>query len=225
MCSMCGCVLIALSLLRRVRVRRPMSSMTIPTCTHTHPQTLERCLCKSIHCSHMFMFRRLDLFSICHDVGDYCHVMQRARHYRDWHLCRLWTICRSKGTDPIFYCVHTIFLRFFFLFGKSQNSGLSNVAENPNAKSWPKNRNWKRKYIVDFIFFGLFCLQNNNIQISVRSMAHLLRCILNGKKFTLSSSAWTTESKKRLIVLFLTTIGLLFARFKVMGSQLPVFTR
>lgn len=96
-----------------------------------------------------------------------------------------------------------------------------------NARSWPKRRKFKNYWKLFFFRFPNAHNINNEcyIQITLRSMAHLLRCILNGKRFTLSSSAWTTESKKRLIVLLSTTIGLLFARFKVMGSQLPVFTR
>lgn len=62
-------------------------------------------------------------------------------------------------------------------------------------------------------------------QISIRNIVHCLRCIVSGKSFILPSVTWTSDTKKRLCVLFLTTIGLLFARFKVMGSQLPVFTR
>lgn len=62
-------------------------------------------------------------------------------------------------------------------------------------------------------------------QISVRSIVHCLRCIVSGKSFILPSATWTSDAKKRLCVLFLMTIALLFARFKVMGSQLPVFTR
>lgn len=62
-------------------------------------------------------------------------------------------------------------------------------------------------------------------QISLRNIVHMFRCVLSGKSLTLSSVTWTSESKKRLLVLLLTTLGLLFGRFKVMGSQLPVFTR
>lgn len=135
-----------------------------------------------------------------------------------------------KRYGPHFIACTQFSMSFFFLFsprggrggGRSQNSELSNV---PQIRKQKADQRMKTKKIALYFFFLLFCLQNNNIQISVRSMAHLLRCILNGKRFTLSSGAWTTESKKRLIVLFLTTIGLLFARFKVMGSQLPVFTR
>lgn len=62
-------------------------------------------------------------------------------------------------------------------------------------------------------------------QISVRNIVHCLRCIVSGKSFILPSATWTSDTKKRLCVLCVTTIALLIARFKVMGSQLPVFTR
>lgn len=146
-------------------------------------------------------------------------------------ICAVYELFVVQKVRTPFYCMHTIFHVFLFSFfpagragggGRSQNSELSNV---PQIRKQKADQRMKTKKIALYFFFLLFCLQNNNIQISVRSMAHLLRCILNGKRFTLSSGAWTTESKKRLIVLFLTTIGLLFARFKVMGSQLPVFTR
>lgn len=62
-------------------------------------------------------------------------------------------------------------------------------------------------------------------QISIRNIVHFIRCIISGKSFSLPAGTWTSDTKKRLLVLFCTTLALLFARFKVMGSQLPVFTR
>ncbi|XP_031622096.1 protein O-mannosyl-transferase Tmtc3 [Contarinia nasturtii] len=69
--------------------------------------------------------------------------------------------------------------------------------------------------------YEIFVIQ----KISIRNIVHCLRCIVSGKSFILPSGTWTSDTKKRLCILFLTTMGLLFARFKVMGSQLPVFTR
>lgn len=62
-------------------------------------------------------------------------------------------------------------------------------------------------------------------QISIRNIVHFIRCIVSGKSFSLPSGTWTSDTKKRLLILLCTTLALLFARFKVMGSQLPVFTR
>lgn len=89
--------------------------------------------------------------------------------------------------------------------------------------------------VINFVHTSIahLCWPNANVafgfffstQISIRNIVHCLRCIVSGKSFILPSGTWTSDTKKRLCVLFLTTIGLLFARFKVMGSQLPVFTR
>ncbi|XP_055629787.1 protein O-mannosyl-transferase Tmtc3-like [Toxorhynchites rutilus septentrionalis] len=52
---------------------------------------------------------------------------------------------------------------------------------------------------------------------------HLARSAMTGK--TLPSGWWPHEATRRLVVLFVATVALLFARLQIMGSQLPVFTR
>lgn len=148
-------------------------------------------------------------------------------------ICAVYELFVVQKVRTRFYCIHKFFLfvfrfSFFFPFSSSFCFGMKvrtiETAQVRNVQAI--DRKEKGKIFCEKLFRLFVDVYNNNhFQISVRSMAHLMRCILNGKRFTLSSSAWTTESKKRLIVLFLTTIGLLFARFKVMGSQLPVFTR
>lgn len=56
-------------------------------------------------------------------------------------------------------------------------------------------------------------------------LQQLARVILGGKSISLPSGSWPHEASRRLAVLCLTTIALLFVRLQIMGSQLPVFTR
>lgn len=56
---------------------------------------------------------------------------------------------------------------------------------------------------------------------------HLARSVVSGKSLmtTTPHGWWPHEATKRLLVLVVTTLALLFARLQIMGSQLPVFTR
>lgn len=57
---------------------------------------------------------------------------------------------------------------------------------------------------------------------------HLARSVISGKSLMTTPHGivwWPHEATKRLVVLVLTTLALLFARLQIMGSQLPVFTR
>lgn len=56
-------------------------------------------------------------------------------------------------------------------------------------------------------------------------LQQLAKVILGGKSISLPSGSWPHEASRRLAVLCLTTIALLFVRLQIMGSQLPVFTR
>ncbi|XP_059617284.1 protein O-mannosyl-transferase Tmtc3 [Phlebotomus argentipes] len=62
-------------------------------------------------------------------------------------------------------------------------------------------------------------------KIRLSDLQQLCRAILGGKSVSLPSGSWPNEASKRLAVLCLSTIGLLFVRLQIMGSQLPVFTR
>lgn len=54
----------------------------------------------------------------------------------------------------------------------------------------------------------------------------MIRTVVSGKTPTsLGTSWWPQEATRRLIVLCVSTLALLFARLHIMGSQLPVFTR
>lgn len=61
-------------------------------------------------------------------------------------------------------------------------------------------------------------------QIRLRDIQQVARTILGGKS-SASLPMWPSEATKRLFVLCLSTVGLLFVRLQIMGSQLPVFTR
>ncbi|XP_055681883.1 protein O-mannosyl-transferase Tmtc3-like [Lutzomyia longipalpis] len=61
-------------------------------------------------------------------------------------------------------------------------------------------------------------------KIRLSDLQQLCRAILGGKSVSLPSGSWPNEASKRLAVLCLSTIGLLFVRLQIMGSQLPVFT-
>jgi hypothetical protein len=63
------------------------------------------------------------------------------------------------------------------------------------------------------------------LQMHLSDLKHFLRAILSGKTSKISTSGWSHEATHRLIVLCLATLGLLFIRLQIMGSQLPVFTR
>ncbi|KFB49857.1 hypothetical protein ZHAS_00017881 [Anopheles sinensis] len=61
--------------------------------------------------------------------------------------------------------------------------------------------------------------------IRLGDIYHLARSMMSGKSFALPAGWWPHEASRRLAVLCVTTVALLFARLQIMGSQLPVFTR
>jgi protein O-mannosyl-transferase len=63
------------------------------------------------------------------------------------------------------------------------------------------------------------------MQVHVNDIKHLIQTIASGKTPSLATSWWPSEATRRLVVICLSTLGLLFARLHIMGSQLPVFTR
>lgn len=63
------------------------------------------------------------------------------------------------------------------------------------------------------------------MQVHVNDIKHLVQTIASGKTPSLATSWWPSEATRRLVVICLSTLGLLFARLHIMGSQLPVFTR
>nr|XP_040240135.2 protein O-mannosyl-transferase Tmtc3 [Anopheles coluzzii]XP_040240136.2 protein O-mannosyl-transferase Tmtc3 [Anopheles coluzzii]XP_040240137.2 protein O-mannosyl-transferase Tmtc3 [Anopheles coluzzii]XP_040240138.2 protein O-mannosyl-transferase Tmtc3 [Anopheles coluzzii]XP_040240139.2 protein O-mannosyl-transferase Tmtc3 [Anopheles coluzzii]XP_049465911.1 protein O-mannosyl-transferase Tmtc3 [Anopheles coluzzii] len=62
-------------------------------------------------------------------------------------------------------------------------------------------------------------------KIRLGDIYHLARSMMSGKTFALPTGWWPHEASRRLAVLCVTTVALLFARLQIMGSQLPVFTR
>ncbi|XP_058831025.1 protein O-mannosyl-transferase Tmtc3-like [Topomyia yanbarensis] len=62
-------------------------------------------------------------------------------------------------------------------------------------------------------------------KIRLGDIYHLARSVMSGKSLTLPSGWWPHEATRRLAVLCVATVALLFARLQIMGSQLPVFTR
>lgn len=63
------------------------------------------------------------------------------------------------------------------------------------------------------------------LQIRLSDIYHLARSVMSGKSLALPSGWWPHEATRRLAVLCVATVALLFARLQIMGSQLPVFTR
>ncbi|XP_050093554.1 protein O-mannosyl-transferase Tmtc3 [Anopheles aquasalis] len=62
-------------------------------------------------------------------------------------------------------------------------------------------------------------------KIRLGDIYHLARSMMSGKSLALPTGWWPHEASRRLVVLCVTTVALLFARLQIMGSQLPVFTR
>ncbi|KAL7043207.1 hypothetical protein ACKWTF_001427 [Chironomus riparius] len=62
-------------------------------------------------------------------------------------------------------------------------------------------------------------------KLHINDIRHLIQNVASGKAPSLSTNWWPNEATRRLIVLCLSTLGLLFARLNIMGSQLPVFTK
>ncbi|XP_052873324.1 protein O-mannosyl-transferase Tmtc3 [Anopheles cruzii] len=64
-------------------------------------------------------------------------------------------------------------------------------------------------------------------KIRLGDIYHLARSMASGggKSLALPTGWWPHEASRRLVVLCVTTVALLFARLQIMGSQLPVFTR
>ncbi|KAL1404068.1 hypothetical protein pipiens_019080, partial [Culex pipiens pipiens] len=61
--------------------------------------------------------------------------------------------------------------------------------------------------------------------IRLSDIYHLARSVMSGKSLALPSGWWPHEATRRLAVLCVSTVALLFVRLQIMGSQLPVFTR
>lgn len=72
-----------------------------------------------------------------------------------------------------------------------------------------------------------FTLSTSSLQqVHINDIKQLIRTIVSGKTpASLGTSWWPQEATRRLIVLCVSTLALLFARLHIMGSQLPVFTR
>lgn len=68
-------------------------------------------------------------------------------------------------------------------------------------------------------------MYNFFIQVHINDIKHLIQTIASGKAPSIATSWWPSEATRRLVVICLSTLGLLFARLHIMGSQLPVFTR
>jgi hypothetical protein len=66
---------------------------------------------------------------------------------------------------------------------------------------------------------------NTHTQLHINDIKHLIQNVASGKTPSLSTNWWPNEATRRLIVLCLSTLGLLFARLNIMGAQLPVFTK
>ncbi|CRK86591.1 CLUMA_CG000216, isoform A [Clunio marinus] len=62
-------------------------------------------------------------------------------------------------------------------------------------------------------------------KVHMNDLKHMLQNVTCGKAPSLTNNWWPNEATRRLVVLCLSTVGLLFARLHIMGSQLPVFTR
>jgi hypothetical protein len=73
--------------------------------------------------------------------------------------------------------------------------------------------------IISYFLFPL------NFQIRVGDFLQLARSVISGKTLTLPIGWWPHEASRRLAVLCVATLALLFVRLQIMGSQLPVFTR
>lgn len=79
--------------------------------------------------------------------------------------------------------------------------------------------------MTTFTNLHMFCF-SIYLQIRLSDFVHLARSIVGGKSLTTPHGTWwPMEATRRLAVLFVTTLALLFARLQIMGSQLPVFTR
>lgn len=64
------------------------------------------------------------------------------------------------------------------------------------------------------------------LQIRLSDFLHIARSLISGKNLTTPQGIWwPQEATKRLAILVVMTLTLLFARLQIMGSQLPVFTR
>lgn len=89
-----------------------------------------------------------------------------------------------------------------------------------------EQRQWNNSIISTHPFFlFLFLLSGSLVQIRLGDIYHLARSMMSGKTFALPTGWWPHEASRRLAVLCVTTVALLFARLQIMGSQLPVFTR
>ena len=63
------------------------------------------------------------------------------------------------------------------------------------------------------------------MQLHMNDIKHLIQSVASGKAPSLATNWWPVEASRRLIVLCLSTLALLFARLHIMGSTLPVFTK
>lgn len=70
------------------------------------------------------------------------------------------------------------------------------------------------------IFISISCMQ-----LHMNDIKHFVQSVASGKAPSLATNWWPVEASRRLIVLCLSTLALLFARLHIMGSTLPVFTK
>ena len=78
-------------------------------------------------------------------------------------------------------------------------------------------------YKVEYIF--LYLCNNGMLNIFKASFPELLRILLSFVRGKPHIPSWLRNSVVRAVFLVGTTVFLLLARIKVMGAQLPVFTR
>lgn len=98
---------------------------------------------------------------------------------------------------------------------------ISNIAK----KLLSKKNFWANFSFDDFDLNPSHKFDLSSSQVHINDMRHLVQTIASGKTPSLATSWWPSEATRRLVVICLSTLGLLFARLHIMGSQLPVFTR
>lgn len=145
------------------------------------------------------------------------HVVQGARHNNLRYMRDLWNICGTKGSYMVQYvlnvlatycrvCVCSFISTFMHAYTQSNERRMFNIENS-------------------FNFFPSFNTHISLQQLHINDIKHLLQNVASGKAPSLSTNWWPNEATRRLIVLCLSTLGLLFARLNIMGAQLPVFTK
>ena len=92
---------------------------------------------------------------------------------------------------------------------------------------WKKVLHKTMLYLYFYKLYSCYAIYFSSFFFQTRlyDLTHLVKALRGSKTISVSAGAWPYEASRRIAVLCLTTIALLFVRLQIMGSQLPVFTR